>query len=77
LEADINQDEIVCCQDGSRKSVKSAHSLGIKSGTPYDVVETELTEFKMAVLSETKSRIKVPLGSNDENSTNNSFCTLL
>ena len=77
LGVDMNKDEIVSCPDGSRRSIKFAHSLGIKSGTPWDDVETELTEFKRAVLSRTKSRIKVPLGSFDNRSTNPSKCTII
>ena len=61
LGVDINKDEIVSCPDGSRRSIKFAHSLGIKAGTPWDDVETELTEFTRAVLSTPKFRIKIPL----------------
>ena len=65
LGVDMNQDDIVTSQDGSRKSVKFAHSLGIKPGSLFNNIEAELTDFKMAVLSKTiknEKRIKVTLG---------------
>ena len=77
LGVDMYHDEIVSCTDVYRRSIKFAHSLGIKAGTPWDDVEPELTEFKRAVLSRTKSRIKVPLGTFDNRSTNPSICTII
>lgn len=79
LGADISQDETVQGPDGSRRSVKCAHSLGIKPGTPYGDIESELSEFKMAVLSKTNKRITVPLDntSKKNTSTSTSICTLL
>lgn len=74
LEIDTSQNVIVTAPDGSRKERKCAISLGIRPGAPYDDVETDLTQFKLSVLSETEKRIAI--GDAHGNSFLN-FCTIL
>eukprot|EP00092_Neocalanus_flemingeri_P013797 GFUD01014883.1.p1 GENE.GFUD01014883.1~~GFUD01014883.1.p1 ORF type:complete len:462 (+),score=94.04 GFUD01014883.1:114-1499(+) len=59
--ADINVREIVKSPDGSRMSVKCVQTLGLKPGLGLSVVESELSNFKMVVLSKPDSRISVPM----------------
>eukprot|EP00092_Neocalanus_flemingeri_P065048 GFUD01079034.1.p1 GENE.GFUD01079034.1~~GFUD01079034.1.p1 ORF type:complete len:432 (+),score=79.37 GFUD01079034.1:52-1347(+) len=59
--ADINVREIVKSSDGSRMSVKCVQTLGLKPGLGVSVVESELSNFKMVVLSKPDSRISVPM----------------
>ena len=75
LGVDMTQNTTITSPDGSRKSIKYVHSLGIKPGTPFDSIETELIDFTMAVLSKSEQRIKVTFG--NEKSKGSFLCTIL